>query len=359
MNPLALQICQEIQREGPMRFARFMELALYAPGLGYYERQKEIGRGGDFFTSVSVGEVFGQLLALQFSEWTTDKTGPVQIVECGAHQGQLARDILSWMRERQPELFSRLEYWIIEPSADRRQWQKQTLRDFGHRVYFTQSLVGLTQERGGIDGVIFSNELLDAMPVRRLRWNVSWRNWQEWCVDCEGEKFIWVVAELEKDLAFPEVPAELAAVLPDGFTVEISPAALQWYQEAANVLRSGRLVTIDYGLEEEEFFAPGRSKGTLRVYSKHHVGDDILSTVGEQDITAHVNFTAVQRTGESAGLKTELFVPQGRFLTRIFEKTVNHPACFIPWTPARIRQFQTLTHPEHLGRAFRVIVQGR
>ena len=157
----------------------------------------------------------------------------------------------------------------------------------------------------------------------------------------------------------PEIPAELAEVLPDGFTVEISPAAADWWEKAAKALRSGILMTLDYGLTEEEFFVPERSLGTLRSYSQHKVSGEVLQEVGLQDMTAHINFTTLQKLGEAAGLRTDDFASQSKFLTRIFEQTIRNPSRFAPWTPARLRQFQTLTHPEHLGRAFRVLVQAR
>jgi SAM-dependent MidA family methyltransferase len=167
-------------------------------------------------------------------------------------------------------------------------------------------------------------------------------------------------------------------VLPDGYTIETCPAAESWWREAAKVLGQGKLLTIDYGFTADELFSPGRMHGTLRAYFRHHASDDLLANVGEQDLTAHVNFSAIQAAGESAGLKTEFFSTQSQFLTRILEKTLRgkssgeRVASKRPvspksdgggtengWTSAQARQFQTLTHPEHLGRAFRVLVQSR
>jgi SAM-dependent MidA family methyltransferase len=137
-------------------------------------------------------------------------------------------------------------------------------------------------------------------------------------------------------------------------------------------LGQGKLLTIDYGFTADELFSPGRMHGTLRAYFRHHASDDLLANVGEQDLTAHVNFSAIQTAGESAGLKTEIFSTQSQFLMRILEKTLREKSSGEPvspksdgggsedgWTSAQARQFQTLTHPEHLGRAFRVLVQSR
>ena len=147
-------------------------------------------------------------------------------------------------------------------------------------------------------------------------------------------------------------------VFPDGYTIETCPAAESWWREAAGILQSGKLMTIDYGLTADELFSPSRPRGTLRAYFRHHASDDLLANVGEQDLTAHVNFSAIRAAGESVGLRTEIFSTQSQFLTRILEKASqnNSPG---EWTSAQARQFQTLTHPEHLGRVFRVLVQSR
>ncbi len=160
----------------------------------------------------------------------------------------------------------------------------------------------------------------------------------------------------------------MESVLPDGYTIETCPAAESWWREAANVLGHGKLLTIDYGFTADELFSPSRPRGTLRAYFRHHASDDLLANVGEQDLTAHVNFSAIQAAGESVGLKTESFQTQSQFLTRILAKAskdnslgklVASKRSEDGWTSAQSRQFQTLTHPEHLGRAFRVLVQSR
>jgi SAM-dependent MidA family methyltransferase len=129
---------------------------------------------------------------------------------------------------------------------------------------------------------------------------------------------------------------------------------VKWWNDAAPSLTKGRLIAIDYGLIEEEFFRPDRSNGTARAYFKHRLADDLLANVGEQDITAHVNWTAIQRTGEAAGLQTETFSSQEKFLMGIVQLAANEN-----WPPEQIKQLKTLTHPNFLGRAFRVLVQRR
>jgi SAM-dependent MidA family methyltransferase len=368
LNTAADEIRAEIARCGAISFARFMQLALYCPVCGFYEKENDtLGRRGNFYTSVSVGSLFGELLAFRFGEWLAQLRtlnnergcNTLKIIEAGAHDGELARDILNWLRLRWPGLSRQIEYWIVEPSARRQQWQRKTLKEFLPQVRWLESLVTFHASR--INGIILANELLDAMPVHRVGWDAGRREWFEWGVTLNDEQFVWTRL-LQRDHAShftPDVAPELLAVIRDGFTTEICPAAQAWWREAADALGAGKLLTIDYGLRAEEFFSPHRKDGTLRAYHRHHVGADILANPGEQDLTAHVNFTSIQSAGERAGLKTEVFDTQARFLTDIARHTWNEENGFGPWTPERTRQFQTLTHPEHLGRAFHVLVQAR
>ncbi len=325
-----------------------MEMALYSAG-GYYERGTVIGKKGDFYTSVSVGPLFGELLARQFSVWLRENE-TLQLFEVGAHDGSLARDIISWFAKHQSEVAQRLEYVIVEPSGERRAWQQRTLEQFRDRARWEN---GLPRE---IRGVIFSNELLDAMPAHRLRWSAELLKWDEWIVAMDGAKLMWHSSTITPDAmaCAPDVAEQLAEVLPDGFTVEVSPAAAKWWNEAASALQRGRLVAIDYGLTQPEWFRPDRSNGTARTYLKHRLADDLLANPGDQDITAHVNWTAIQRLGEDAGLRTELFSSQEQFLMQIVKMAADEN-----WSAEQIRQLKTLTHPNFLGRSFRVLVQRR
>jgi len=395
LKKLGELIAGEIRRSGPITFARFMELALYCPVYGYYERQEDtIGRRGGFLTSVSVGGLFGELLAFQFSEWLeeipprsrkaqapADESASggsavvaeaperkVQLVEAGAHDGRLAGDILEWLRRHRAGLFERLEYWILEPSAQRRERQQCHLSQFSPVVKWTAGFeelrrVGRPQsaarEAPCVCGVIFSNELLDALPVHRFGWDVAERRWFEWGVRFDAGRFQWARLPLGETRFADDQIAALAPALPDGFTIELCPAAAEWWLAAASSLRGGKLLTIDYGCTADERVLPERPQGTLRAFYGHHPSEDLLARPGEQDLTADVDFTELIRAGESAGLTTEQFVTQEKFLMEIARRVWHGGASDSPWTPERRRQFQTLTHPDHLGRAFRVLVQSR
>ncbi len=415
MKMPAAAIREEIHKNRVISFARFMELALYCPETGYYETKRDrVGRRGDFITSVSVGSLFGELLAFQFAEWLEPEVGgrrsevgkssssssssslagqrsEVKIVEAGAHDGRLAEDILAWLRVNRPGLLEQIEYVIIEPSLRRQEWQRETLKAFAARVRWLPALDAsrITQHAARFKGIIFSNELLDAFPVHRFGWDAAKQAWFEWGVTLEGDTFCWSRIQYPEAISHPrscggdeaqtetvkrqlageppalplppsilQLPPALLAVLPDGYAVETSPAAEQWWGQAAGMLAQGKLLTIDYGDSAEERFSPARLRGTLRAYSRHRVTDDLLADPGGQDLTAHVNFAALQTAGEAAGLRTEQFCTQPQFLTRILQAAIAQQ-CFAPMDAKQVRQFQTLTHPEHLGRAFRVLVQGR
>ena len=306
----------------------------------------------------------------------------LQMVEAGAHDGRLARDILAWLRAERPDLFPQVEYWIVEPSARRQGWQETTLADFAEQIRWVPDLEtlwaspkasvpgpsseGRTPNRTpgftGITGIIFSNELLDSFPVHRLGWDAKQRSWFEWGVTLDGGRFVW--ARMQKAPSLPNgstlqqfnASVDLRAVLPDGFTIEVCPAAEHWWRAAAKALQRGKLLTIDYGLTTEELLMPERRDGTLRAYHKHRLITDLLAHPGEQDLTAHLDFSAIQAAGEAAGLKTEALVSQERFLAEIAARAWQDKSN-VPRN--RTRQFQTLVHPEHLGRALRVLVQSR
>src|SRR5882757_8955277 len=272
---LSQNIRAEAASGGVLTFARFMELALYCPVHGYYETQKDnVGRRGDFYTSVSTGELFGQLLASQFSKWLEQlkalnpQPSTLNLLEAGAHDGKLAKDILGWLRSNRPQLFEQIEYIILEPSSHRQAWQQETLKDFSNVRWHDSQLSTLNSQ---LTGVIFSNELLDAMPVHRYGWDARNKKWFEWGVAVEGEKFVWAKIQTPDarrqtpDWNLPSsilhLPSSLLDVLPDGYTIETSPAAENWWREAAGILERGKLVAIDYGLTAAEQFSPARTNG--------------------------------------------------------------------------------------------------
>jgi SAM-dependent MidA family methyltransferase len=340
INPVADCIRAEISRTGIMSFARYMELALYHRDHGYY-RKSHIGKGGDFFTSVSVGPLFGQMLACYLAKQLDQIAGDIHIAEAGANDGSLAADILNWLATNQPQLAARLTYYIVEPIPELQERQREKLSTF--RVKWVPAVENLPTIRGAI----ISNELLDAFPVRMFRWHGEWR---EMGVDSNLQ-----FAALPGTASF-EGLAELKPLqpyLPEGFTVEFSPTAEEWWRIAANKLQHGIILAFDYGDEATALWSPSRMQGTVRAFRNHKLMDDPLADPGEQDITASVNFTRIRAAGETAGLISSALQKQSQFLTKIAADFFSNPAA------TDVRQFQTLTHPDHLGAAFKVLVQSR
>ena len=207
--------------------------------------------------------------------WTNSKPCNSQpstfnLIESGAHDGTLARDILNWLQLHRPGLLRDLEYIIIEPSARRREWQRETLKSFANVRWAAnfQSIDSSTPHSAlrtpHLNGVIFSNELLDAFPVRRFGWDAKEKEWFEWGVALDGDKFVWArIRNPQSTICNPQ----LEAVLPDGYIVETSPAAEEWWREAAGVLERGWLMTLDYGLTADEvIFARAPARHAARLF---------------------------------------------------------------------------------------------
>lgn len=381
---LTALIRDRIRRDGPLTYAVFQQMALSTPGLGYYDQQSHSpGRQGDFYTSVSVGPLFGELLARQFADWLTagempqkpcsaggKMAGdlPPRLLEAGAHDGKLAGDILAWLRRARPSLYDRIEYWIMEPSERQRSWQQERLAEFSGRVRWLAEWEQVPSL--GWEGIVFSNELLDSFPAHRLGWDASRHSWFEWGVRETPDGLGWCRMELPSNspangVATPagwseDLPDNLLNQLPDGFTIEISPATANWWRNAARALRRGWLVTLDYGLAAFDFLQPHRVQGTARAYRSHQVTADLLAAPGDQDLTAHVNWTVLQTVGEAEGLHTLELVSQQKFLLRVVQSVEDAPMeARQVWTLEQRRQLRTLTHPEFLGTRFQVLVQTR
>jgi len=362
VNELQQIIGTEIAATGPISFARFMELALYHETHGYYEkRSDQVGTSGDFITSVSVGDLFGRLLAFEFASWIRvlregGHDPPFQIVEAGAHRGQLAHDILSEIQTMAEDVFTDVQCIIIEPSERRREWQRETLSEFEGRVLWREDWSELTRNNGPVNGIIYSNELLDAFPVHRYVWDAEAAAWFETGVAGNADTLVWTRLSGARE---SPIDPELCRHLPNGFIFESTPSAVEWWSQAASALGAGKLVAIDYGAEFEELVSPVRSNGTLRAYRNHSHVDSVLSDPGEQDLTATVNWSAIRTAGETAGLNSSNLAIQATFLTRILARAVDSSPENWQLTPKQIRQFQMLTHPSHLGQKFQTFIQSK
>lgn len=335
--PLTEILRAEIAAHGPMLFRDFMARALYDPEHGYYTSGRaRIGRKGDYFTSVSVGPLFGALLARQFAEvWEKlGRPADFTFVEQGAHDGTLAADVLAALP---PEMPARLT--IVEPSPHWRALQAEKLA--GRDVRWVENVTALAP----FTGVHYSNELLDAFPVHLVRRAAD--GWQERAVAVEGERFVFADVPLSDERLLAHLPDA-----PEGYTTEVNLAALDWIADLAPKLTRGLVLVIDYGYPRAEFHAPHRTAGTLEAIAAHRRVDP-LAAPGAADITAHVDFTAL---AAATDLEVLGFTDQHHFLTGLSRL---HFAEGVRPDPRDMRAFQTLSHPTMLGRSFKALALGR
>lgn len=342
-NPALIEFLRsKLARLGPQPFRWFMEQALYHCEHGYYASGRAaVGRGGDFFTSVSIGALFGKLLALEFEQmWVRlGRPGLFTVVEQGANTGEFARDLLTAI-EKTP-LATALDYRIVEPFPVLRQKQQALLSGHGS-VHWHEA----PEELPMFCGVHFSNELFDALPVHLLRFANG--QWHELYVD---EQFTWV----EGPVSAPALRTdELPAI--EGYQTEINLAAPALLRTLANKLSAGFLLALDYGYERADYYAPARSSGTLSCYSQHRRSYDPLEQIGHCDITAHVEFTSLIEAGLKSGLQLESFMDQHHFMVALgrsyFQDCPQGPT---PEQQKELRAFQALMHPGLMGLRFHAL----
>lgn len=342
-----------IERDGPIAFPDYMAAALYELSLGYYAREtRQVGRGGDFFTSVSVGPLYGELLARRFLREWQESGAPARwrIIECGAHDGTLAADILGALARLGPPAYAALEYAIPEPLPLLQAAQRETLAAFQEKTRFIHDASEIFEEP--LPGVVFGNELLDALPFHVVeRKDGSWRECRV-AIGSNGD-FAWDTSLMPTDPKLLEALSQLGNDFAEGYRTEIRTNFRDFLAPLVRCLTSGLFVWPDYGFARPEYYHPDRTTGTLRTFSKHRAAENPLATPGEIDITAHVDFTAVAETAVALGCQPLLFRSQGAWLTEIGRAWL-HSQEGNP-NVAELRQFQTLTHPAHLGGGFHVL----
>ncbi len=325
-NPQLVKVIAEAIANSPQQqitFAAYMERVLYDPQFGYYAtNQVNIGPAGDFYTAPHLGSDFAELLAEQFVEMWQVMGQPTAftLVEMGAGQGLVAADILAYLESTQPEFFAALNYQIIEQAQALIAEQQQRLSTWaGSAKVRWLNLAEIASD--SITGCFFSNELVDAFPVHRFTLQ-------------QGELqeiYLQQAADSEPESPFQEVLAapstdQLGAYFqlneieitdssyPDGYSSEVNLAALTWLENVAKRLQRGYLLTIDYGYPASQYYSRARAEGTLQCFYQHRSHNNPYLNIGQQDITAHVNFTALEKQGQQSGLETIGFTQQGLFL---------------------------------------------
>ena len=364
------RIAAEILERGPIPFSRYMQLCLYEPQFGYYSRNSEqFGKAGDFYTSSDVHAVFGRLLARQFDEmWRAlDSPSQVKLLELGPGRGLLAQDVLDWSEKKFPEFFAALRYELCESSAALRERLEEILRRHfeGGKCSFvdlpreTQSpSTSLRSARDDRDVeapvIVFANEFFDALPVEVLSDRGALR------VGLEGERFVesWAPAspsELEY-LDYRSVHPE------EGERVEAGLTAYDIAMLVATGINRGFFVAIDYGYTRDELLA-GRHRGTIMTYRQHSVSPNPYQAPGEQDITAHVNFTALAQALRNSGMHVQKLLTQSQFLMGIGESNQFADAfeeCRLPQERAKVAlQLKHLVTPAGMGETFHVLAASK
>lgn len=350
-------------------FAEYMEMVLYDPQQGYYNHHlPQIGPQGDFFTSPHLGSDFGELLAEQLVEmWEVlGKPQPFTLVEMGAGQGILAVDIISYLQRQHPQVFQILDYAIAEKSLKLKTEQQQRFQQLG--APFTQIRWCNLDEiaNNSITGCFFSNELIDAFPVHLVTRQDD--KLQEIYVTTTGEYPNLQLTETVGELSTPQLANYFQLIgidllsdsYPQGYRTEVNLAALEWMETVAKKLQRGFVLTIDYGYSADRFYSPTRREGTLQCYYHHRHHNHPYIYIGQQDITAHVDFTALQQKGRSLGLQTIGFTQQALFLMalglgdRIATISSN---LTISEVLQRREALHSLINPMGLGN-FGVLIQG-
>ena len=349
-SALTRLLAERIHADGPITFADFMESALYHAPLGYYRNGSvKFGQTGDFITAPEVSPLFSQALARQCMPVLAMSDDPV-VLEVGAGSGRLAADLLMYLRSQDalPQC-----YYILEVSAELRHRQKQTLTERLPDVVDRVQWVGHVPE-DAFSGVIVANEVLDAMPVNVFYWD---QGFGERYVDHSGGQFIWRDGELSSD-QLRSTLASLPIVKERRYVSEVNLHIPGWIKALGSCLTQGIMLLLDYGYSRADYYRATRSAGTLMCHLQHQALEDPLAYVGLQDITAHVDFTAVAEAAVDNSCDVLGYIQQGRFLTNLgIYDLISTANVDEQYTQAQ--QVKQLVMPNQMGERFKVMALGK
>ena len=353
---LKAAIIERIRRESGVSFRDFMQMALYEPALGYYCTGREtMGRGGDYLTSPEVSPLFGAMLGRQLREMWELLGAPsvFDILEAGAGNGTLCRDVLSWAQRTEQELFAATQYTIVEPVPALEAKQRDRIAGDGLDAH-VEWIADLPNR---IDGCILTNELLDSMPVHRVAMTDG--ALREIYVNSDGARFFEEPRDAATDV---HRYFQTLQLLPGaGCRAEVNLEAPAWIRKAGSALKRGFVLTFDYGYEGRDLYAPWRADGTLLCFYQHNPSTDPYARIGRQDMTSHVDFTTLREAGEKAGLTTAAVTSQAEFLTNLgIADALPPPEGEIDLEErlARRRAVSELIDPAGLGR-IKVLAQSK
>jgi SAM-dependent MidA family methyltransferase len=350
-NLLEQKIIEMITEKGPITFEKFMEMALYEPGLGYYSSEStEIGRSGDFYTSQHVHPAFGTMMGRQLEEmWgIIGKPQVFYVIEPGAGAGLMCMDILTYLRKR--EIFRSLIYVIVEMNPHVENRQKKLLAEHQEKIKWVSSL----KELHGVNGCVISNELLDALPVHLVEMDDGLK---EVYVTVDGG----ILRETKKKTSVPtlsEYLKEFSINLPEGYRTEINLRIKDWLRELNEAMSEGFVLTVDYGYPAPDYYSEERNRGTLLCYYRHQVSEDPYINMGSQDMTAHVNFSSLKKWGEELGLTTLGFCQQGTFLVSLgIDEIIQELYANSNDYLFEVAKIKRLIFPGTLGETHKVMIQ--
>lgn len=359
-----MTLVEVIHERGPQTVAAFMDLALYSSEFGYYTRSaRRSGRAGDFFTSVDVGPVFGELLERQLAEMISilDRAphtlSCVDLVEAGAGNGRLSRDLLRTAHARHPDLYRRLRLHLVERSPTACAAHRETLAETAERLVYSGPTLPVS-----FSGVLIANELLDAMPAHQIV--VRGNQLREVYVTAVGGH----LTTVEGPPSSPALAAyfdQLGVTLEEGWRAEVNLNAVRWIADVASSLQQGFVIVIDYGHEASELYSLAHASGTLTSFSRHSArGSESgtpawLERPGNQDLTSHVDFTSVRIAAEDAGLVTLGLLDQTYFLMELLDPEALEEAVPSSAGVRRRLALKTLLLPGGLGSTMKVVVFGK
>jgi SAM-dependent MidA family methyltransferase len=348
-------IAREIAERGPIPFSRYMELCLYHPELGYYARHaNQFGKAGDFYTSSDVHAVFGRLLARQFEEMWRGLGSParLELLELGPGRGLFAQDVLDWSEKKFPAFFGALRYRLLEASPALREKIRHALER--HIAADRARLADWQNLPASAATVVFANEFFDALPVEVVSSEGQLH------VGIKGERFVelWrppsaeVMEFLDRHSVHPE----------HGERVEAPVLAQQYMTRVCEAVERGFVIAVDYGYTRAEQLA-GRHRGTIAAFRRHSLSTNPYEAPGEQDLTAHANFTALAGAAENSGMHAQPLITQSQFLLGVGEATQFADAfedCKLPQERAKVAlQLKHLVTPAGMGESFHVLIASR
>ncbi len=349
-------IIEEINKKGKITFARFMYMALYHPEYGYYNADRErVGRFGDYYTSPTVHRIFGELIAKQLDEmWRIMGKGAFTVVEAGAGRGWLCGDIVRCVREDHSELYEKLHYIIVESNPYAQGKQRSLLNSLGiadDKVSWHTYSGARGFSFDGVQGCFLSNEFVDALPVHRV--TVKNKVLKEMYVGYNAAGFFEIDDEVSTE-ALNKYFEVIQTHPEEGQGYEVNLDVGDWLRHVSEKLRKGFVITIDYGDMSDGIYRENGGDGTLRCFYKHTVNRDFYERPGEQDITAHVDFTNLMNGGRRVGLEVTGFAKQSHFLIAlgVLEKLNNRAG-----DVETILKVKNLFHPEGMGNIFKVFIQ--